>query len=382
MVKKDRKNAEKSDTSGDKVDGTTTKSLASEAHLRWLSLVSSIMGILGIIASVIFFLESRSFQLKLDQAKRQYDERARALQNQLATAKQEYERHLASIAFRLGGKEQYVDVTDAMISRSQVPGLPPNIKRFDLEPDIAFFVADYPGGDWQFIPTNELVLTQMMVGKTQSLKEAGGTEGAEQLRQSNIYLFRHPDEYRIDLRGRLRDKDAAPQLTLFPVIAVEALDHKFLSDVIGAPEDAKEEIRRLLVSRSATSDPMTRYTIAQRLVTALDDMFRTDFAGKMLETFISEDLKYVTDYSGVLHRLLSVQKLRNVLVIESQLVFVNVAVSGEPEPRTIQVEEEIWFFNGPDRSFLVRALIPHFVGQPNKYDEWVRRWLGGFKFVW
>ncbi|HUP62697.1 MAG TPA: hypothetical protein VNA69_20010 [Thermoanaerobaculia bacterium] len=369
MAKKDADKKKRKHEKGEGTDEPRAK--LRESRSFWFGVVGTILTLVATSVSVVLYLESRRCERQVNDA----NDRADA-------AKQEYEKRLRSIGFELGAKEQYVDVSQVVISPSVIPTLPKNTQRFDLNPGMAFFVADYPGAGWQQILTDEFALTEMMVGTEQATREAGSPESVQQLRESRVFLFRHPDSFTLDLRHRRRNHDAAPRLTLFPLVMVEAISHAFISDVIGAPPEARDELRRLLVDREQLSDPMARYSADERITAALDDMFRSDLAGQMLNSFLGLDLKYVLDYNGVQHRLLNVQKRAHALAIESQLMFLDVQVEGGLAPLDLQVNEVTWFFNGPDHVFLVKALIPYQPGQANPYDEWARRFLGGFKFVW
>jgi hypothetical protein len=341
----------------------------------WFGIAGTLLAAITMTAAAVHYVETSSHQLKTDEIKRDAD--ARVLE-----IKRSYEQRLRSIEFGLGGKDQYFDISRVLLAPQEVPTLPSSVRRFEIAADVSFFVDDYPGGPWKIINTNEYELTKMMVGAAQAEREAGSSGGVRDLKEAPIFLFVHPDRYRVDLGRRRRDAKAAPVLNLFPVIVVQALDHKFLEDIIGAPASAKSEVRDLLVSRARIADPMGRYSVDERLATALDEIYRTEFAGRALYGFIDNGLKYFTDYVGVQYRLHNVQKQRNVVFLQSQLLFFNVAVGAPATERTLRVDEITFFFNGRDRSFLVRAFVPSYVDAPSPYDEWVRRWLAGFRFAW
>lgn len=341
----------------------------------WLGIVGSVLAVAAAAGSVVHWYESKVFELKAAELQRDYAEKE-------AQLKRDYDTKARAIEFGLGGKDHYVDVADFLLPPAKVMSLPPNVTRFDLTQDIAFFVADYPGEDWQFIPTNELKLTEMMVGKTQALKEARDMGLENTLRESQIFLFRHPANYTMEMRGRIRDSDAAPYVTFFPVIAVQPIEHKFVSDSIGAPPEARQDVADLLAAREKMTDPLRKYTVEQRLASALDDMYRADFAGQVLRGLLDSGYKYVSDYSGVEYRLLTVQKQANVVFLQSSLRFRNVSLRGRQTPVNVEVSEIIMFVTGADRSFLVRAVVPSAGGSGTAQHEWVRRWLTGFKVIW
>lgn len=341
----------------------------------WLGIAGAVLTVATAAGGVVHWYESKLFELKEARLQREYDEKQLQL-------KHEYDTKARAIEFGLGGKDQYVDVSSFLLPPAKVMSLPSNVTRFDLTSDIAFFVADYPGQDWELIRTNEMRLTEMMVGKTQALKEARNMGAEETMRNAQIFLFRHPKDYTVEMRGRIRDTNAAPYVTFFPVVAVQPIEHRFVSEAIGAPAEARDDVADLLHARAAATDPVKKYTVEQRLASALDDMYRSDFAGRVLYGLLDGGFKYVSDYNGVEYRLITVQKQANVVFLQSSLRFRHARLRGYEAPVNFEVSEIIMFVTGVDRSFLVRALVPGYAGSGTAHHEWVRRWLAGFKVIW
>jgi hypothetical protein len=338
----------------------------------WIGAIVAILTIATAVGKTIQYYETKLFQLKETSLVQEHNSREAALKNQ-------YETRLRSLEFGVGDKKGYFDVSKVLIQPGQIYSLPPTSRQFNLGPQLTFFVADYPGEDWTFTESNELAVTEMMVGRDQALREARDMGLEDELRATPIYLFRPRDEFSIDMSGRLVDPNAARRLTFFPVIAIEPIEHGPLAGNLAA---GRERVTKMLAKRNQQTNLTSRIDADVEVVSALNNIFRADFVGAALKSLLNEDFKYVSQYKNVEYRLFSVQKAGNVLFLQSTLTFNDSVISGREGRATLNVHELVFLVSAPDRSFFIRALIPGFPGQYTKQFDWVRRWLTGVRVVW
>ena len=350
----------------------------------WLPIVGGILTIAAAVAGTVHYYESQTCDLKVSKLEQTTNARISKIEQESSLhetlIKLEYERRLRSIDFGLGEHRDYFDVSKLLIPPTKIQALPPTSQRFVLMPNLTFYVEDYPGGDWTFSESNELAVTEMMVGRQRALKEARDMELVDELRRSRVFIFRPKDEIRLDMSRRLRDPDAAQELILFPIILVEPVKHSDIAAALRTDKGKRAEVAALLNTRDTTANPALKLSVDTRIEAALNDMFQSDFAAKVLNSIIDEGFKYVSDYNNVEYKVVAVQKLRNMIFLQTQLTFNEVKTT--TDTRDVEVNEFVFFVTGSDRSFLIRALVP-VTGAPDlKHFDWVMRWLTGVRVVW
>lgn len=335
----------------------------------WLGVIGSVIALAATAAGVISYYYSKEFEAKKASLEADYKTQSEGLELN-------YQNRLRSIELGLGDQQRYFDVEKILIPPAAVYDLPSTMKRFQLGPEAEIYVEDYPGGDWEFIKSNEFDLTEMMVGREQALREAADLGLSDQLAAAELHLFIHPERHQVDFTNRRRDVKAARKINFFPVIVVQPVQHSSISKALGLE---KARVAEALLQKSRASDPATVLSKDMLVAQILDDTFRSDFVGHVLNSLIDGGFKYVSDYEGAKYRIVSLQKVRNVLFLHSRLIFTGLPESGSGVQ--LRVEELAFFISGIDRSFFIRAYIP-LTDSNSPHLAWVMRWLTGIRVVW